>query len=176
MRRPERLRISGRVMAGALSALALSACASSPTFYGPAATPGAVGWSEYQIEQGRFRVTFQGGPGAPVEMVSDYALLRAAELTLSQGYDWFRIADRATTQSGAGRGPRVSLGAGSGSYGGRGGVSLGVGTSFDLAGGGPALSQTLEIVMGRGTPPREPDVYGAREVQRNLGGRAGLRT
>jgi hypothetical protein len=152
--------------------LCLSACASTPTFYGPATAPGGVGWSEYRIETGRYRLTFRGGPGAPVEQVADYALLRAADLTLADGYDWFRMSDRSTTQAGSSGGPRFSVGAGSGSYGRRSSVGVGLGTSFDL-GPGPAFSQTLEIVMGKGAAPRDGDAYDAREIRRNLGSRAG---
>lgn len=162
--------VAGRI-AGVCLALALAACATQPTLYAPAAGPGGVGWSEYQIEPGRFRITFRGGPGAPIEQVSDYALLRAADLTLAQGYDWFRVADRVVSQAGGG-GAQLSLGVGSGSYGRHGGVGLGVGRSFDL-GGGPALAQTLEIVMGRGAAPRDPTAYDARALRRSLGGRAG---
>lgn len=164
---------SGRLAAVGL-ALVLAACATPPTFYGPASGPDGVGWSEYRIEPGRFRVTFRGGPGAPMQQVADYALLRAADLTLAEGYDWFRVADRIVTQGGD-SGARVSLGVGSGSYGRHGGVSLGVGRSFDLS-GGPALVQTLEIVMGRGAAPRDSDVYDARELRRNLAARAGVST
>lgn len=156
-----------------VAALVLSACATpAPTFYGPASASGAVGWSEFRIEPGRYRVTFRGGPGAPLEQVADYALLRAADLTMAQGYDWFRVADRVVQQVSRGGGPQVSLGTGTGSYGRRSGVSVGVGTTFDL-GGGPVLAQTLEIVMGRGPAPREGDAYDARQIRRNLAPRAG---
>ena len=47
----------------------------------------------------------------------------------------------------------VVLGGGSGGY--SSGVGLGVGTSFNL-GGGPALTQTIEVIMGRGAPPASP--------------------
>ncbi|WP_374571000.1 hypothetical protein [Phenylobacterium sp.] len=159
-------------LALAAATLALAACATAPTFYGPAASPGAVGWSDYRIEPDRFRVTFQGGPGASLQQVADYALLRAADLTLAQGYDWFRVADR-QVQGEPSKGPRVGVGMGTGNYGRHSGVSVGLGTSFDL-GGGAAVAQTLEIVMGHGPAPREPDVYDAREVRRNLGDKAGV--
>ena len=57
---------------------ALGACATAPTVYGPAPRAQGVGFSEMRIEPGRYRVTFRGGPGAPIAQVSDYALLRAA--------------------------------------------------------------------------------------------------
>lgn len=151
------------------AALALGACATTPTVYQPATGPQSVGYSEYSIEPGRYRITFRGGPGAPPEQVMDYALLRAADLALAEGYDWFHVYDR-YVQGRPDRGPRVGLGVGGGDYGRRSGVSLGVGTSFNL-GGGPALSATVEAVMGRGERPRGPDVYDARALRRSLGER-----
>jgi len=148
--------------------LLLACCETVPTVYGPAAGPQAVGFSEYRIEPGRYRITFQGGPGAPVAQVSDYALRRAAELALAEGYDWFRVADRVTEASGYHRGSRISVGAGGADFGRRSAVGVGIGTSFNL-GGGPTVAQTLEVVMGRGEAPRGGDVYDAREIRRSLG-------
>ncbi|MDZ4374518.1 MAG: hypothetical protein U1C74_24270 [Phenylobacterium sp.] len=153
----------------ALTALTLTACATAPTLYQPSAGPSAVGYREYRIEPGRYRVTFQGGAGAPPAQVQDYALLRAADLALAEGYDWFRVADR-FTEGRPDTGPRVGLGVGGGNYGRGGGFGVGVGTGFNL-GGGPAVSSTIEVVMGRGVPPRDRDVYDARALRGTLGAR-----
>lgn len=153
----------------AVAALSLAACATAPTLYQPAAGPQAVGYSEYRIEPGRYRVTFRGGPGAPPQQVMDYALVRAADLAIAGGYDWFRVADR-FTEGRPDNGPRIGLGVGGGDYGYRSGVSVGVGTSFNL-GGGPSLTTTIEVVMGRGERPRDGDVYDARALRRSLGDR-----
>lgn len=158
-----------RLVVVAAAALSLAACATAPTVYQPAAGPQAVGYSEYRIEPGRYRVTFRGGPGAPPQQVMDYALVRAADLAISEGYDWFRVADR-FTEGRPDRGPRVGVGVGGGDYGYRSGVSLGVGTTFNL-GGGPSLSTTIEVVMGRGERPRGADVYDAKALRRTLGER-----
>ncbi len=156
-------------LAVAVAALSLAACATAPTLYQPAAGPQGVGYSEYRIEPGRYRVTFRGGPGAPPQQVMDYALVRAADLAISEGYDWFRVADR-FTEGRPDRGPRVGVGVGGGDYGYRSGVSLGVGTTFNL-GGGPSLSTAIEVVMGRGERPRGADVYDAKALRRTLGER-----
>lgn len=149
----------------------LSACASAPTVYTAANGPEAVGFSSYRIEPGRYRVTFRGGPGGSPEQVADYALLRAADIALADGYDWFRVSDRSMRVAGSSNGPRVSLSTGGGSYGRGGGVGIGLGTSFDL-GGGPALTQTLEVVMGKGEKPPGADVYDARGLRSAIGPRA----
>ncbi|WP_337188959.1 hypothetical protein [Phenylobacterium sp.] len=152
-----------------LAALSLAACATAPTLYQPAAGPDAVGYREYRIEPGRYRVTFRGGPGAPPAQVQDYALLRAADLAIAEGYDWFRVADR-FMEGRPDNSPRVGVGVGGGNYGWRSGVGVGVGTSFNL-GGGPAVASTVEVVMGRGAPPRDADVYDARALRGTLGAR-----
>lgn len=151
--------------------LTLAACATPPTVYAPAAGPQTPGYSEFRIEPGRYRITFRGGPGAPVEQVADYALLRAADLAIAGGYDWFRVADRHTRQAGPNGGPRISIGAGGGPGPFRSGVGVGLGTSFDL-GGGPAIAQTIEVLMGRGAKPDGLDVYDAQAVRRAIGARA----
>lgn len=153
----------------AAAALSLAACATTPTLYQPAAGPEAVGYSEYRIEPTRYRITFRGGPGAPPQQVMDYALVRAADLAIAGGYDWFRVADR-FTEGRPDRGPRVGLGVGGGDFGYRSGVSLGLGTSFNL-GGGPSVAATIEVVMGRGERPRDSDAYDARALRRSLGDR-----
>lgn len=160
-----------RLLLPALAVLSLAACATAPTRYQPASGPRAVGFSEYRIEPGRYRVTFRGGAGASAEQVSDYALLRAADLTLAEGYDWFRVSDRFIRQAGGYGGPRLNLGVGGADYGRHSAVGVGVGTGFNL-GGGPALASTLEVFMGRGPKPPGVDVYDAREVRRTVGPRA----
>jgi len=153
----------------AFAALSLAACATTPTLYQPQARPDGVGYSEYRIEPGRYRVTFRGGPGAPPQQVLDYALVRAADLAIRDGYDWFQVADR-FSEGLPDRGPRVGVGVGGADFGRRSGVSLGVGTSFNL-GGGPSMATTLEVVMGKGQRPVGRDAYDARALRRSLGER-----
>jgi hypothetical protein len=75
---------------------ALAACA-TPTPYQPN-VPGqaAGGYSEQQVEPGRWRVTFTGNTVTSRETVEAYLLFRAAELTLQQGAEWFEVVDRRT--------------------------------------------------------------------------------
>ena len=158
-----------RLLLPLLASLALAGCATAPTLYQPAAGPKAVGYSEYRIEPGRYRITFQGGPGAPPQQVTDYALLRAADLAIADGYDWFRVSDR-FMQGRPDNGPRVSFGVGGASFGRRSAVGLGVSNGMSL-GGGPSVASTIEVIMGKGERPRGGDVYDARALRQNLGQR-----
>lgn len=160
-----------RLLISAAAVLALVACA-TPTRYQPAAAANGVGYSEQRIENDRWRVSFRGGSGAGAAQVMDYALLRAAELTLAQGYDWFQVVGRYTdARDGGGYGSGVSVGAGGGDWSGGSFGGAGIGLSFPLGGSGPALTTTLEIRMGRGARPQTPDSYDARSVQSSLSGR-----
>lgn len=154
----------------ALAALAIAGCATAPTYYQPASGPQAIGYSELRIEPGRYRVTFRGGPGAPPEQVSDYALLRAADLAIAEGYDWFRVSDRFLRQAAPDQGPRLGLGLGGAEFGRHTGVGMGLGGSFSL-GGGASVAATVEVLMGRGAKPSGQDIYDAREVRRAVGQR-----
>jgi hypothetical protein len=156
-----------RLLLPALAALSLAAC-STPTVYQAATGPNAMGYSEYRIEPGRYRVFFRGGSGASPEQVTDFALVRAADLALSQGYDWFRVGDRNVQAVGGGYGPQIGLGVGGASFGRNTATSVGVGTGFNL-GGGPELRASMEVLMGRGPLPPGLDVYDARAVRGSLG-------
>ena len=159
-----------RLLLPLLASLALTACASTPTLYQPATGPRTMGYSDYRIEPGRYRITFQGAPGAAPQQVTDYALLRAADLAIADGYDWFRVADR-FVEDRPDRSPRVSLGVGGASFGRHTGVGLGVGVGSYSLGGGPTVASTIEVIMGKGERPRGVDVYDARALRQNLGQR-----
>lgn len=158
----------------AAAGLALSACASLAP-YGPQMGPGGQGYAEQRIESNRYRVSYNG-VGAPGP-VADFALLRAAELTLAEGYDWFEVTQRWTDgrpDSAGGLRPSVGVGYGSGRYSspyGRyssSGVGVGVGLHFS----GPSpTSTTLEVVMGNGETPDRPNAYDASGVRDSLGAR-----
>lgn len=155
----------------AAAGLALTACASLAP-YGPQRGSGGQGFAEQRIESNRFRVTYNG-VGAPGP-VADRALLRAAELTLAEGHDWFEVTRRwidGRPDSAGGLRPSVGVSYGSGRSSGRygsyssSGVGVGVGLNFR---GPSATSTTLEVVMGDGPRPDRPDAYDARGVQDSL--------
>lgn len=159
-----------RIAIAALLSLAFAAplagCATAPTVYGPAATADAVGWRATRIEQDRYRVSFRGNPDKNGPQVEDLALRRAAEITLQDGYQWFRVVTRNTEQVGGRRGGGTSVGVGgsSGSY----GSSVGVGIGFDLSPDTRKYESSMEILLGRGPKPDDPSAYDASSVMNRL--------
>lgn len=155
------------ILSLAASALALSACASLAP-YGAQQGPGGQGFSEQRIESNRYRVTYDG-VGDP-RRVADYALLRAADLTTQEGYDWFEVTQSWTDGRPGGAGgvrPSVSIGGGTSRYGGYSASGVGVGLGLNFSGPQPT-STTLEIVLGGGRKPDRPNAYDARSVQGSI--------
>lgn len=159
-----------RLSIALVAALAVSGCASLAP-YGPRSGPNAQGYAEQRIESNRWRVSYRGvGEQGPV---ADYALVRAAELTLENGHDWFEVTNGwvdGRPDSAGGIRPVVTVGGGAGRWGGYHRSGLGVGLSFDIDPPSPVLAE-IEIVTGAGEAPDGPDVYYARAVLRNLRGR-----
>ena len=153
----------------AITALMLSACATATTSYGPATMKNGLGYRETQIESNRYRVVFRGGPDLKPDGVEDYALRRAAELTIQNGGAWFHVVNRSTEFVGgaAPGGSSISMGGSTGSY----GSGVGVGIGLDLSGDTRKYETTLEIVTGTGMKPDDPSVYNAAEIlARPIGG------
>lgn len=157
-------------VAGAAALALLGACATSaPTPYGPAGA-GGYGYAETRVESDRYIVTFSGNSSTTAGQAEGYALRRAAELTLQEGYDWFRVARRGAVQEtkASSSGPNVSVGVG-GAWGSGGRSSTGVGIGIGFPGGGsydraPSASR-VEVVLGKGAKPAgEADAYDARAV------------
>lgn len=163
----------------AAAALALAACA-TPTPY-RAAGPGAYGgYAEQRLESNRYRVTFSGNSVTSREQVEMSLLLRAAELTVQDGYDWFTTVNRATDRDSWFVGRPDAL------YRDRYWSSWGPSWRYHRAGAwsrwDPYWSDDLrqidryeassEILMGRGPKPADnPDAFDARDVIANIGDR-----
>jgi len=150
-----------RILLTLLALTALTACASAPTRYAPA-QGGDRGFSEMRIEQDRFRIEFAAGSDASFQLAEDYALRRAAEVTLREGGDWFLVVARA--REGNDRNP-VGVGGTVGQSWGSGGFrasGVGVGLRFDGSAGEKAVM--LEILVRTGETPPEPQAYDARAV------------
>lgn len=185
------------MLAGAASAvLLLGACATETTYH-PATGRGfdRTGFSERQVEQNRFLVSFAGNSSTPRDTVERYLLFRAAEITLQQGGDYFVMANRDTdlqsrTYTTPGFGPGWGYGGFGGYWGpswryygrGRGfGYGGGFGWSPWYGGGFGAFNDfdvetvqryeaTAEIVVGRGPIPRENvRAFNAHDVVSRIG-------
>lgn len=72
------------------SLVILAACETA-TPYSPSGENSNYGFSEQQIENNRFRVTFNGNSLTSRETVENYLLFRAAELTRERGFDYFVV-------------------------------------------------------------------------------------
>lgn len=170
---------SAAVLASA--ALALSACATA-TPYGPAGYGSRYGYSEQRIDADRYRISFAGNSVTSREQVEMGLLLRAAEVTVQNGYDWFATVQRATDRDVRYQGrpdpfyyDRYSPFWGpSWRYYRRGFWSPWYdpfGPDFDVR-EIDRYEATAEIVMGRGPKPAgDPNAFDAREVIDNLGPR-----
>lgn len=175
-----------RTMSLLVTAIALTGCATM-TPYQPAAKRGAPGYTETQLGANRYRIVFTGNARTPEETVKDYALLRAAELTLQKGDDWFRIASRdndTKTKSRTTVSPSVGFAsvpqtavyqrcgllscqsavATSPGYG------YGVGSDVTTTSSSSAYTSSLEILMGKGKQPNGVESYNARETANSLRG------
>lgn len=148
---------------GSLAFLALAACAGAPTVYGPAPASGEMGYREQRLENERYRVSFRANADLKPPQVEDLALRRAAEITLAQGYQWFHVVTRATDLAGGRNspsGPTVGIGGSAGSY----GSAVGVGLGFNFGSDTRQYETTMEILLGRGTKPADPNAYDAQQV------------
>lgn len=85
------------ILAGLL--LTLAACG-NPTPYqaAPEGQSGQIvdGYSDNGIADDRYRVTFSGNFLTARETVEDYLLLRAAQVALRRGYDYFLVVEQET--------------------------------------------------------------------------------
>ncbi|MCG8441896.1 MAG: hypothetical protein MI723_08810 [Caulobacterales bacterium] len=166
------LRFPGRAAIAAIACgVALGGCA-TPTPYAPAERAGGYGYSEQRLEDDRFLVRFRGNSASGAQ-AADFALLRAAELTLQYGYDWFEVVRRGEERDGSrgyGGGSGVSIGVG-GAGGSRGSsVGVGVGMSFPLGGSADSTPSEafVEIIARKAPIPDSPDAYDARELSARL--------
>lgn len=145
------------------ASVCLVACAATgPAAYGPADAKG-FGYEETRIENDRYRVVYGGSGGMPPELVEDYALRRAAELALDNGYDWFRVVGRDISGEERG-GVSVGAGFGTGSYGRRSSVGVGVGGDLGRIGAQAFYTARLEVLFGSGEEPEDGDVYNAASI------------
>lgn len=153
--------------------LALTACATGPSAYGPATSSNSLGFQNTQIEKDRFRIAYTGRTEAEAR---DFALLRAAEIALNEGYSHFKVLGGNTSGNG-GASPvssRIGIGVGSGGYGWgrRGGsrtnVNVGIGI-HDVARAleGSKVTESIEVILKR-SGSDDPSVYNAKSVSESI--------
>jgi hypothetical protein len=148
----------------ALAAIMLAGCA---TGHGPryerAERPGDFGYYDVRLDDNRYRVHYRSERGVSAE---DFAMRRAAELTLQHRYDWFQVIGRSRAMSDRvfDRYEGTRYYGDERAYRDRPRYSQWDGYDDSMA--------TLEIVMGYNPPPRASSIYDARRV---LDYRAGAR-
>lgn len=166
-----------QIVAILLAAL-LTACATQ-TKYMPAEKRGAYGYTDTQLTENRYRITFTGNSLTPKETVQDFMLLRAAEVTLENGYDWFKPVTRETERKsrdggsssvgvGVGHSPRVYRRCGL--------LSCDSVTTYDtnvsgaVSSGGTrdSYSSSMEITLGKDPMPEDMEAYDAKELTATL--------
>jgi hypothetical protein len=73
----------------------LAGCA---TEYAP--SYGGDGYSETQLSETSFQITFRGNTKTTPERAYDFAMLRAAEITISKGRQFFKVSSLASGDNG----------------------------------------------------------------------------
>src|ERR1700744_4222480 len=74
-------------------AVVLAGCA-QPAPYAPRLSGQQTGYTDRELTDNRYRVTFTGNSSTPRETVENYLLLRAAEVTLAAAYPHFEFDSR----------------------------------------------------------------------------------
>ncbi|WP_084395779.1 CC0125/CC1285 family lipoprotein [Henriciella aquimarina] len=172
----------------AMAALALLGACATATPYQPA-TNSDRGYSDQQIENNRWMITFSGNSLTDRQTVETYLLYRAAELTSQQGFDHFRMVRRATDADSrfVPVGSTYSHFSPYYRYYGAHGRLLGYPSYWDRYGyydpfwDGPSeyrevtrFEASAEILMGKGEKPDDPAYFSAEEVLMNLAGQIQL--
>lgn len=152
----------------AVLALSLSACATGPSAYGPSNSGSSLGFKNTQIEQDRFRISYTGRSS---EEAQDYALLRAAQIALAEGYSHFKIINGHMSDNGPTSPISTSIGIGSrnGWYGRNStGVNVGIGI-YDVARAlqGNKITNVIEVRLLR-SGGADKSVYNAQNVAESI--------
>lgn len=152
------------------AAAGLAACATAPPSYSAATAQGGAGYSEQQIESNRYFVTYRAQNSADAGVLRDYALLRAADIAVQRGAPWFWVDRTSVDTTNARSGPSIGIGIGGASFGGHSAVGTSVGFNFPIGGsnGQQARAATLEIRLGEGPKPDEPNAYDARDTAQTI--------
>lgn len=147
-----------RALALALTAMLAVGCASS---YGPdydrAENRGDLGYYDTRLDQNRYRIEYRTDY-RDSELAQDFAMRRAAELTLQGGYEWFQVIhrNRAFSDDFFGRYDTYRYNDRNDRYRGRPAYYDGDYNDSAVA--------VIEVVMGYDPPPGGSSIYDARRV------------
>ena len=167
--------MSFRILAiGAAAAFVLGACATVTPYQPAAGGVNSYGFSDTRIEPGKYRVSFRGNTLTERTTVENYVLLRAAELSLADGYGHFLILD----EDDAGRSDFRTTGfnngfgavGGFGGFGNRGFGGVGVGTTSSRT--RERVIQDVSVIVQAFEGQKAEDNYkafNAQDVLDNLG-------
>lgn len=149
-----------------VAVLGLAACASQSA-YQPADGADAYGYYSEALGNDQYVVGYNGSSTMSENLVKDYALFHAAELTMQQGKNWFRVVER-ESRSVEKPGPGIArhetdyvvqqrcglLGCSSSVR-----PVMRTTVGVDAASGRTVWSSRLEIVMGTGPKPVDGGNY-----------------
>lgn len=130
--------------------IAVTACSTPGPVYEAASDPSSAGYFVAPVEDGRQAVTYTGSRKMTSAQVAEFALLRAAEVTLASGQQWFAVIEA--------RSRNVQLGD-INSIQGRSGSVLSSGSTTAGAGGGGDTSSAAPGV-GEGSVATGPSTGG----------------
>lgn len=159
-----------------VAGLLLTGCASQPDYH--QAKNGGFGYSQSQLSDTQYRIHFKAR-GDDKAKAMDYAMLRAAEVTLEAGYNWFTVnhQDTLVDQEEAQSSPEFGFSQRYARVTECGAISCRTAlypTSQFSSGifvGGTQQSEiesVLQITLGRGEKPADGNSYDASQVQKYL--------
>lgn len=163
-----------KLIISGLVVFTLLGCANNSSYQ--AASGNGYGYSETELGENRYRIDYKAR-GSRASEAKNYALLRAAELTLENNYDWFVVVDREThiekTRDSVTTSVHTDhtvtrscglLGCTTHTH-----PTTGYGMGMSSGPGKDEAVASLEIRMGKGVKPDRDDVYDAQEVKDRLG-------
>lgn len=158
----------------------LAGCASQPDYR--AAIDGSAGHSEQKISDDRYRVQFKIHSNSVAD-ATDFALLRSAQLTQREGFDWFLVTSKETFIESTKMQPASSVGVTQSretvrqcglltceNYQ-RPSTRMDAAISIGSQNERKEVQTVLDIRMGKGMKPND-DSYNAQDVVDNLGNKA----
>ncbi|WP_339721103.1 hypothetical protein [uncultured Paraglaciecola sp.] len=157
--------------------LILVGCAApQATRYQATSAENEFGYTQTQLTDTQHRIEFVGNRFTEASRIKDYAMLRAAELTIQKGYDWFTILTSETDRETKTRSEMLVSGTASNQVVRQCGL-LGCSSYVTPGYSGARLetyvvdgkvSTSLQISMGKGEAPDPSSAFNAKELATNM--------